>query len=85
MISNARLVLTNPVRDPVTIMIDEGLIGGKGTFTPIRIVSDVPPGVYDIEFMADVYPPVPLGTWPVDFNAKKPVSIKVMIKQRIGG
>jgi hypothetical protein len=85
MISNARLVLTNPVRDPVTIMIDEGLIGGKGTFTPIRIASDVPPGVYDIEFMADVYPPVPLGTWPVDFNAKKPVSIKVMIKQRIGG
>jgi hypothetical protein len=85
MIANARLVLINPVRDPLTITIETGLIGGKGTFTPIRIAHDVPPGVYDLEFLADIYPPVPLGTWPVDFNAKKPVAIKVTTKQRIGG
>ncbi len=85
MLSNVRLVLTHPVRDPVRVVIDDGLIGGKGTFTPLRQQHEVPPGVYDIRFEADVHPPVPLGKWPVDFKVKKSISIEVATKQTIGG
>lgn len=81
MISNARLVLTHAVRDPVIVVIDDGLIGGKGTFTPIKLDQDILPGVYDVRFEADVYPPVTLGQWPVNFNAKTPVTIQVAAKQ----
>lgn len=85
MISNARLVLTQPGRDPLKLVIDDGLIGGKGTFTPIRQLHDVPRGSYDIRFEADGHPMVPLGKWPVDFNTKRAISIEVATKHNIGG
>ena len=54
-----------------------GLVGGQGTFTPLRQMHELPAAAYDISFEAEVYPPVRLGVWPVDFDNKKPVSIAV--------
>ncbi|MFM9941109.1 MAG: glycosyltransferase family 39 protein [Hyphomicrobiaceae bacterium] len=75
MIANPRLKLRSSAREPVTIDIMEGLVGGKGTFTPMRNTYELPAGAYEVHFEAEVYPPVPLGTWPVDFTAKTPISI----------
>jgi hypothetical protein len=77
MIANPRLVLTNPVKSPIIIPIEKGLVGGKGTFTPLRQSHDVAAGTYTLTFEAEVYPPVKLGQWPVDFDNKKPVSIPI--------
>jgi hypothetical protein len=85
MIANPRLVLRPKSGAAVTIIIEPGLVGGKGTFTPIRDVHAVPPGTYDIVFEAEVYPPVKLGTWPVDFANKKPVRIEVVSGYAFGG
>jgi hypothetical protein len=60
------------------------LIGGKGTFTPLQQVHDLPPGTYDVEFEADVFPPVKLGNWPADFTAGKPVKITVAQRLNLG-
>jgi Dolichyl-phosphate-mannose-protein mannosyltransferase len=84
MIANPRLVFTSTVRDPVTIQIETGLVGGKGTFTPLDLAEPLAPGVYDVTFQAEVYPPVKLGTWPVDFTAKKPVSVSLGTRQTFG-
>jgi hypothetical protein len=75
MINAPRLVFSSPGRAPVVHVIDDGLVGGKGTFTPIAAAYDLAEGTYEVRLEADVYPPVPLGTWPVDFTAKQPVSI----------
>jgi len=78
MIEAPRLVL-KPTRGGATIeiVIEAGLVGGKGTFTPLRQLHDIPAGTFDIDFVASVYPPVKLGTWPVDFSVKSPVTIPV--------
>jgi hypothetical protein len=60
-----------------------GLVGGKGTFTPIRGEFAVPEGLVDLELHTEVYPVVPLGTWPVDFGAKKPVAIPIVKHFRV--
>ncbi|MFM9941885.1 MAG: glycosyltransferase family 39 protein [Hyphomicrobiaceae bacterium] len=77
MIANPQLILTPQSGNPIVITIDPGLLGGKGTFTPLRQQHDLPAGSYKITFAAEVYPPVKLGLWPVDFNNKKPVKIDV--------
>jgi Dolichyl-phosphate-mannose-protein mannosyltransferase len=75
MINAPRLTFTSPGRDPITLTLDNGLVGGKGTFTPMQTVFDLPAGTYSVKLDAEVYPPVPLGTWPVDFSKKTPVSV----------
>ncbi len=85
MIAGPRITLTPKSGDPVVIQIETGLVGGKGTFTPIREVHGLPKGVYDIVFEAEVYPPVKLGAWPVPFDAKKPVKIPVVTNYQFGG
>ena len=75
MIANPRLVFTAAGQGPVTVVIDDGLVGGKGTFTPIKLAAELPAGSYEVKLEAAVYPPVPLGKWPVDFDAKTPVSV----------
>jgi Dolichyl-phosphate-mannose-protein mannosyltransferase len=85
MVANARLVLSSSTRGPVTLPIETGLIGGKGTFTPIQAVFDLPPGIYDVAFEAEVFPPVKLGVWPVDFTKRKPVKVPVAGRQSFGG
>lgn len=77
MIANPRLVLSSADREPMVIVIDPGLVGGKGTFTPIRQLHEIAAAAYDITFEALVYPPVKLGTWPVDFSAGKSVRVEV--------
>jgi hypothetical protein len=77
MIGNVRLKFAHPLREPIEVPIEKGLVGGKGTFTPLKLAHDLPAGTYSLSFEADVYPMVRLGTWPVDFNDKKPVSIPV--------
>lgn len=77
MIANARLVLTPETGADIVFPIDDGLIGGKGTFTPLLKRQDVRPGTYKVRFEANVFPPVLLGTWPVDFTNSKPVKIPV--------
>jgi hypothetical protein len=84
MIANPRLVFASPVRDATTIPIVPGLVGAKGTSTPLEIVHELPAGTYDIAFEAEVYPPVKLGTWPVDFKASKPVRIPVASRLNLG-
>jgi hypothetical protein len=56
-------------------VIDDGLVGGKGTMTPIETVLDLPAGTYAVTLDAAVYPPVPLGTWPVDFSRRSQVTV----------
>jgi hypothetical protein len=76
MIEGPRLVL-EPVYGgaPTAVEIQKGLVGGKGTFTPISLKAPVPPGTYRVRLEGGVFPPVPLGKWPVDLTAKKPFSI----------
>ena len=38
----------------------------------------IAPGTYDITFEAQVYPPVKLGTWPVNFTNSKSVTVEVV-------
>ncbi len=77
MISDPRLRFRSATREPVTVKLMDGLVGGKGTFTPFRATLEVPPGAYEMTFEAEVYPPVPLGQWPVDFTTKKTVTVPV--------
>lgn len=85
MIRNPRLVLSPRSGEPVSVAIVQGLVGGKGTFTPLRDRHGLAPGVYDVAFEADVYPPVKLGVWPVDFEDRRPVRIEVMKGFVFGG
>jgi Dolichyl-phosphate-mannose-protein mannosyltransferase len=84
MISNARLMFVSASGDRVEIPIEKGLLGGKGTFTPLLQTYDVPSGKYTITFEAEVFPPVKLGVWPVSFDDKKPVSIPVASGYDVG-
>lgn len=84
MIKGPRLVLTPREGQPLVVPIEVGLVGGKGTFTPIRETYQVPPGTYDVAFEAGVFPSVKLGQWPVDFEASKPVRIEVMRGLKVG-
>lgn len=85
MIANPRLTFVPSSGDPIAITIEPGLIGGKGTFTPLRQLHQLPRGTFKVIFEADVYPPVRLGTWPVDFDSKKPVKIDVTSVYDVGG
>lgn len=78
MINSPGLVISALAGPAQRVEIAKGLVGGKGTFTPIRVEFPVPPGMIDIDFEAEVYAVVPLGTWPVDFDNKKPVKIPVV-------
>ncbi|HRD77580.1 MAG TPA: hypothetical protein PK264_16865, partial [Hyphomicrobiaceae bacterium] len=85
MIENPRLTLT-PVGGgpPVTVVVERSIVGGKGTFTPLRQLHVVPPGTYDIDFEAAVYPPVKLGVWPVDFTTRKPIKVRLATGHTLG-
>lgn len=75
MINAPRLTFTGVGGPPTVLSFDDGLVGGKGTATPIQTEINLPLGRYQLAFEAEVYPPVVLGTWPVDFNNKKPIRV----------
>jgi hypothetical protein len=77
MIANPRLRFINERGEATMVTIENGLVGGKGTFTPLRQEHTIAPGRYEVELEAEVYPPVKLTQWPVDFNDKKPVKIRI--------
>jgi hypothetical protein len=83
MITAPALVARGPDGNSQRLELVGGLVGGKGTFTPLRADFDIDGSVVDIEFVTEVYPVVPLGKWPVDFTKKKPVRIPLMSGYRI--
>lgn len=83
MIVSPTIVASTPSGGSRRIVLAEGLVGGKGTFTPIRGEFEATEGLVDLELHTEVYPVVPLGQWPVDFTKKKPVRIPVINQYRI--
>ncbi len=84
MIQDPRLVFTNANGQAVTFLIERGLVGGKGTFTPLKIPFALDKGTWDVTFEADVHPPVKLGAWPVDLSKKNSVKIKALSGYSVG-